>query len=351
MRKFLLVVALLAASVAAFPFQTPGVKDDKTAARPTSKIINAEQLLEDVRILSSDAMEGRGVGTRGSAMARAYVLRRFDDAGLRPLGASYEKPFPLPDGEGKKGKKETESADKKEAGKKEADKKEADKKDVEAKGTNIVGFVRGKSQPERFIVVTAHYDHLGIRNNQIYNGADDNASGVAALLQLAAHFARVQPENSMIFAALDAEESGLLGAFALVAELQSEKIDFELNVNLDMVSHSERGELYASGAYHTPALRPLLETVAARAPAKLLLGHDRPEQGQDDWTRQSDQFAFHKVGIPFVYFGVEDHKDYHKPTDDFETITPKFFVNATETILDALRTFDANLTSITSRKM
>jgi hypothetical protein len=341
MGKFLLIAALLAVPSAALPLQTPKLKDDKTAsARPTSKIINAEQLLEDVRILSSDAMEGRGVGTRGSAMARAYISRRFGDAGLKPLGASYEKPFPLSGGEGKRDKKEAERADK----------KEADKKDMEASGRNIVGFVRGKSQPERFIVVTAHYDHLGIRNNQIYNGADDNASGVAALLQLAAHFRSVQPENSIIFAALDAEEIGLLGSKSLVKQLQAEKFDVALNVNLDMVSHSERGELYASGAYHTPALRPLLEAVAARAHATLLFGHDRPEQGQDDWTNQSDQFAFHSVGIPFVYFGVEDHKDYHRPSDDFETITPVFFVHATETILDALKTLDANLSTVSPSK-
>ena len=96
-----------------------------------------------------------------------------------------------------------------------------------------------------------------------------------------------------------------------------------LDVNLDMVGHSERGELYASGTYHTPSLTPALERVAARAPVKLLLGHDRPEQGHDDWTNQSDQYAFHKAGIPFVYFGVEDHKDYHKPPDDFETLTQR----------------------------
>ncbi|HKG13990.1 MAG TPA: M28 family peptidase, partial [Pyrinomonadaceae bacterium] len=77
----------------------------------------------------------------------------------------------------------------------------------------------------------------------------------------------------------------------------------------------------------------------------LLLGHDRPGQGHDDWTNQSDQYAFHKAGIPFVYFGVEDHKDYHKPTDDFETITQPFFVHAAETILSAVEAFDTDLDS------
>jgi Peptidase family M28 len=319
MKEFLLAFILLASGASALPSQLPQNGDGKgAAALPSSTIINAEQLFEDLRILSADAMEGRGAGTKGGAMARAYIVRRFADVGLKPLWQSYEQPFDLPSNdEGRAGK-----------------------------GANVVGFLRGKSHPDRFIVVTAHYDHLGIRNGQIYNGADDNASGVAGLLQLAAHFTREQPDNSMIFAALDAEEIGLLGAYALVKQLRAERRDVALDFNLDMISHNDRGELYAAGAYRTPALRPLLEQVAARARVRLLLGHDRPEQGHDDWTNQSDQYAFEKAGLPWVYFGVEDHKDYHKPSDKFDSITPAFFVHAVETLLDALKTLDANLDGV-----
>jgi hypothetical protein len=316
MKEFLLALILLGSGASALPSQLPKSGDGRSAAAlPTSAVINSEQLFEDLRILSADAMEGRGAGTKGGAMARAYIVRRFADAGLKPLWQSYEQPFDLPPGgDGRAGK-----------------------------GANVVGFLRGKLHPERFVVVTAHYDHLGIRHGQIYNGADDNASGVAGLLQLAAHFSREQPENSMIFAALDAEEIGLVGAYALVKQLRAERREVALNFNLDMISHNERGELYAAGAYRTPALRPLLEQVAARARVRLLLGHDRPEQGHDDWTNQSDQYAFEKAGLPWVYFGVEDHKDYHKPSDKFDSITPAFFVHAVETLLDALKTLDANL--------
>jgi hypothetical protein len=319
MKEFLLAFILLASGASALPSQLPQNGGGRSAAAlPSSAIINAEQLFEDLRVLSSDAMEGRGAGTKGGAMARAYIVRRFADAGLKPLWQSYEQPFDLPSNdEGRAGK-----------------------------GANVVGFLRGKSHPERFIVVTAHYDHLGIRHGQIYNGADDNASGVAGLLQLAAHFTREQPENSMIFAALDAEEIGLLGSYALVKQLRAERRDVALDFNLDMISHNDRGELYAAGAYRTPALRPLLEQVAARARVRLLLGHDRPNQGHDDWTNQSDQYAFEKAGLPWVYFGVEDHKDYHKPSDKFDSITPAFFVHAVETLLDALKTLDAGLDTL-----
>jgi Zn-dependent M28 family amino/carboxypeptidase len=319
MKQLLLALILTSSCGAALPVQqTPKEVGQKLeAAKPAEmkKKIDAARLLEDVRTLSADAMEGRGAGTKGGELARAYVERRFNEAGLAPLWSSFEQPFDLPS----KG----------------------------VKGVNVVGYVKGTKYPERLIVISAHYDHLGMRNGQIYNGADDNASGVAVLLQLAAHYTgAARPEHSMLFAALDAEEIGLVGARELVKRLKAEKRDVALDVNLDMVGHSERGELYASGLYYTPALRPALERVAAAAPVKLLLGHDRPEQGHDNWTNQSDQYAFHKAGVPFIYFGVEDHKDYHKPTDDFETLTQDFFIGAAETILEAVETLDADLEAV-----
>jgi len=313
MKRILLAVVLLASCAAALPRVEQGAQEGRGAA-PRAGRVDAAQLLGDVRVLASDAMEGRGAGAAGGVRARAYVVGRFVQVGLKPFGQTFEQPFELPGRDGRA-----------------------------RAGANVVGVVAGRRHPARLVVVTAHYDHLGVRDGQIYNGADDNASGVAAVIQMAAHFAREQPEHTLVFAALDAEEAGLQGARALVESLKREGRDVALNVNLDMVSHSDRGELYAAGAHHTPALKPLLEKVAASAPVKLLLGHDRPGQGGDDWTKQSDHFAFHREKIPFVYFGVEDHKDYHKPTDDFETITTDFYVGAAETILDAVKALDANL--------
>lgn len=286
-----------------------------TAPAVESKIIDAARLLEDVRVMSADDMEGRKFGTPGGAKARAYVARRFSEVGLKPFfGDSFEQRVT----------------------------QQARERTIE--GANLVGVVRGAKTPEQLIVVTAHYDHVGVRDGKVYNGADDNASGVAALLQMAAHFAKQPPAHTIIFAALDAEEgAGFAGSRTLVKSLLDAKSKVLINVNLDMVSHSDRGELYASGLHHNPSLRPLVERIAARAPVKLLTGHDRPEQGTDDWTKQSDHVAFHEKQLPFLYFGVEDHKDYHQPTDDFDTITPAFFVHAAETILDVVKTLDAEL--------
>jgi hypothetical protein len=93
-------------------------------------------------------------------------------------------------------------------------------------------------------------------------------------------------------------------------------------------------------------LKPILDDVQTRAAVKMLFGHDRPAPfsgGLDDWTGQSDHGEFHKAGIPFIYFGVEDHPDYHKPTDTAEKIEPRFFGDVADMVIEALRTFDARI--------
>lgn len=275
--------------------------------------VDRASLLNDVKVLAADDMQGRLVGSEGGARARAYVEKRFAETGIKPLGEAYARPFSF------------------------------ERKGETVRGVNLVGLIRGRSKPDAYIVVSAHYDHVGVRDGEIYNGADDNASGVAAVTALGAWFAKHPPEHSLLIVAFDGEEAGLQGARAFVADPPVAKTAITLNVNLDMVSRNPRNELYAAGTYAWPKLKPPLEPVAAAAPVKLLFGHDRPEQGPDDWTLQSDHGAFHRAGIPFVYFGVEDHPGYHKPSDDFDAITPDFFVGATKTIVEAVEALDAAL--------
>jgi Zn-dependent M28 family amino/carboxypeptidase len=290
------------------------------AVAPRSKVIDAARLLRDVETLSADDMQGRKADTPGGVKAREYVAARFRQAGVEPFGASYVQPF--------------EFSYPREAG--------------AHKGANVVGFVKGSGRADRYLVVSAHYDHLGVVNGEIYNGADDNASGVAALLALAAYFDKHRPAHSIIFAAFDAEEGPGGGSNSFVEKPPVSRAAIVLDVNLDMVSHNDRNELYAAGARPYPFLKPYLDRAAAAAPVHLIEGHDDPKLGKDDWTFQSDQGAFHKVGIPFVYFGVEDHKDYHKPTDDFSNINREFFVRATEAILSTVRLLDENLDAISA---
>ena len=284
-------------------------------AQPAS--IDGAQLMRDLQTLSADAMEGRLAGTPGGARARDYIVQRFKQAGITPVGKSYEHPFTFR-GRG-------ESADR--------------------GGVNVVGVIEGRRDPSRYIVMTAHYDHLGVRNGQIYNGADDNASGVAALLAVASRLSAERPEHSVLLAAVDAEELGLHGARALLRSPPVPREAMVLNVNLDMVARDAKNVLFASGTSHYPFLKEYLASVA-RSPVVLRFGHDTPGSKEDDWTRDSDHFPFHEAGIPFVYFGVEDEAHHHKPTDDPETVTREFFVGAANTILAAVRAFDANLEAI-----
>ena len=283
--------------------------------------VDSAQLLKDLVTLSADDMEGRLPGTPGGAKARAYILRRFKEAGIQPIGASYERPFTF------RGR--------------------GDSSDVG--GVNIVGVVQGRREPGRFIVVTAHFDHLGVRNGQIFNGADDNASGVAALLAVAARVSADKPEHSVVFAALDAEESGLNGAKAFMSDPPIARDAIVMNVNLDMVARDANNVLYATGTFQYPFLKAYLKDVA-RTPVTLRLGHDGTNPKEDDWTKDSDHFPFHEAGIPFIYFGVEDEAQHHKATDDAETVTKEFFVGAANTILAAVRKFDANLEAIKARR-
>ncbi len=268
------------------------VRDNKLAAN--------NQLLKDVETLSSDKYEGRKSGTKGADLAREYLIKRLEEIGATPMPSlgKFEQPFEIKTRNGA------------------------------TKGINLVSYVKGKT--DDVIVISAHYDHVGVINNEIYNGADDNASGVAALLSFIKYFKENPTNNTLIFALFDAEEMGLQGAKAFVANPPVPLEKIKLNINMDMISHNDKGELYVAGTFKYPQLKGFITTTNPNI--KLLLGHDDPKLGHNDWTNQSDQGAFNAKNIPFLYFGVEDHKDYHKATDEFKNINPQFYVDAVSAI-------------------
>jgi Zn-dependent M28 family amino/carboxypeptidase len=282
---------------------------------PAISTIDSAALIDTVRVLSAAEMGGRRTGTPGGLKARAWVRDRFAQIGLPPATRDgHVMPFRFTNRSG-------EAVD----------------------GANVAAICRGTGTDSAAVVVSAHYDHVGTRDGRVYHGADDNASGVAVLLELM-KVCRDRPfAHSLVFVAFDAEEQGLQGAKAFVASPPIPRERIALNVNLDMVARGDTGELYVAGTHHYPALKPPLERVAARAPMKLLFGHDLPGTGTSDWTMQSDHGPFHAARIPFVYFGVEDHPDYHKPTDTADKIDPKFLANAAAVILDALTALDTSL--------
>ena len=297
MTKYFIIIALLA------------------SATVSAQDINRKQLLRDVEILSSDVYEGRKTGTRENQMAANYIVSRFKDIGLNFYQDSFKHPFTLKNRTGNN-----------------------------ITGANLIGYIKGTS--DRVIIISAHYDHIGITKSLINNGADDNASGVAGLLAIATYFKDHKPDNTLLFIAFDAEEMGLQGAYSYLKNPVLEGSRIKMIVNMDMISHNDKGELYAAGAFKNPVLKKILKNADKETGVKIIFGHDDPKQGREDWTMQSDHGPFAQNNIPFVYFGVEDHKDYHKPTDEYQNINKDFFYGAAQGILNGIIKLDKQLNKV-----
>lgn len=269
--------------------------------------LDTDRLIEDLRFISSDTTEGRRAGSEGNRIAREYLVERFKEEGAEPFQGSYTHEFNFRNRQGE-----------------------------EMTGINVIGQVPGKT--DSVIVITAHYDHLGMQDSLIFNGADDDASGTAALIAYIDYFSQDQPNHTLVFAAFDAEEMGLQGARAFVQDsIFLDKV--KMNINLDMIAQNDSNEIYAVGTYHYPELKPVLDGIDT-GQINLLFGHDDPDSELDDWTYASDHGPFHQQGVPFIYFGVADHEHYHRHTDDFETIPQEFYKGTVRMILNAILAFD-----------
>ncbi|WP_299394365.1 M28 family peptidase [uncultured Gelidibacter sp.] len=271
---------------------------------------NTDSLIHHIKTLSSDAFEGRRTGTAGAEKAKHYIIDKFKILNVEPLVKDYEQAFTFTT------------------------------RGTTYNAVNVLGLIKGSTKPEEYIVISAHYDHEGIKNNQIYNGADDDASGIAALFAFAEYLENHPPEHSVILAAFDAEELGISGSHHYVNNAIVPLDKIKLNINMDMISRNDKNELYAVGTAYNTTLKSVISNYKSSTDVILLMGHDG-QDGKQNWTHASDHAPFHKMKIPFLYFGVEDHKDYHKPSDTFENIHPEFYKNAVKTIISIFGTVDA----------
>jgi Zn-dependent M28 family amino/carboxypeptidase len=312
-----LVISVLLAGLGVYAApQTP---------RP-STLIDSAQLLNDLKVLSADDMQGRLVETPGGEKARKYVIQRFVESGIEPMGVSYEEPFTF--------------AARGRAGAAPA---------ADRHGINVIGQIEGSKQPRRYIVISAHYDHVGMRGDTVMYGADDNASGTAGLFAVAKYFSAHKPANTLIFAAFDAEEAGEWGSKSFVKQPPVDASLIDIDLNMDMIGREPDDRLFVVGTALQPFLKPYVENIAKTAPVKLLIGHEDPKQ-PEDWTRQSDHYSFIVAKVPALYFGVEDFERYHKPTDTYESMTYDFYVRAIETMVLAAQEFDRHLSEIAKLK-
>ena len=311
----LVAVAATALAGACGP-QVPTDKpiDSKTDPKPAASSLSA--LETDLLTLTSDGFEGRGAGTAGGRRATAYLADRLTQAGLTPFDTDFRQSFSF-----------------------------------ESRGTQLEGInlVAAAPNPDldrpthsaldcahSLVVLTAHYDHLGTIDGEVFNGADDNASGVAVALHVAERAIGTGRPFHLVLALLDAEEVGLRGARALIERWPASVEErIEANLNLDMVGRSDGGVLWVAGAHHTAWLDPIVADLEGAAAIDVRGGRDHPGE-PPDWTGSSDHAVFHRAGIPFLYFGVDDHPDYHRATDDVEKLDRRFMTATIDVIERAL---------------
>ena len=290
----------------------------------SSKDFN-KQIKNDVRILASDSMEGRKTGTKSEKKAANYIANRFTELKLIPKGTDlYFQNFIF--------KLNTDPHE------------EAEfsniKKEGYAEGRNIVGFIDNKSK--QTIVIGAHYDHLGFGGEgslyrettlAVHNGADDNASGVALLLNLAARSNELGKANNYLFIAFSGEEMGLLGSNYFTKNTTLNKNTFNYMINMDMVGRlNESNTLAVYGVGTSPLFKQTLSS--NNSFFKLVYN--------DSGIGPSDHTSFYLIDVPVLHFFTGQHTDYHRPSDDADHLNYEGMVQISNYIVSLINDLDDN---------
>ncbi|CEN43175.1 M28 family metallopeptidase [Capnocytophaga canis] len=288
------------------------------AQKPIQKgfqAIDRKKAEAHIEFLANDLLEGRESGFRGGRIAREYIVAQLKQYGIEPLLSSnnYLQHFTAyrPENSAREPKRYTVTDS--------IITRLQKTFHVRLEMANVLGMIRGKKENE-YVIVGAHYDHLGMDANlfgdNIYNGADDNASGVSAVLQLAKAFKESgeKPERTIIFAFWDGEERGLLGSQYFI-----DKCSFRDNIksylNYDMIGRNNRPAEPKHVVYFYTASFPIFETWLKQDLKSYKLDLEPDYRAWDNPVGGSDNGSFAKYKIPIVWFHTDGHPDYHKPTD------------------------------------
>ena len=273
--------------------------------------INRSSAEATINFLASDELQGREAGFHGSRVTSEYIVSLLQWMGVSPLADSYFQPFDAYRKERqKKGRLEVHP-----------DSIVKLKQEVHQKLSmrNVLGMIPGKNTKE-YVIVGAHFDHLGIEpaldGDQIYNGADDNASGVSAVLQIARAFlaSGQQPERNVIFAFWDGEEKGLLGSkyFVQTCPFLSQIKGY---LNFDMIGRNNKPQQPKQVVYFYTAAHPVFGDWLKEDIRKYGLQLEPDYRAWENPIGGSDNGSFAKVGIPIIWYHTDGHPDYHQPSD------------------------------------
>ncbi len=258
-----------------------------------------ESIRKHIKTLASDSMQGRGTGSEGERMAAAYIISEFKKFNLSPLvdSKSFLQPFTFK--AGVHGEGETVTAH------------------------NVVAYLDNKASYT--IIIGAHYDHLGLGEHgnsleanskgQIHNGADDNASGVAGVLELARHYStnHVKEKYNFLFLCFSGEELGLHGSkyFTENPLIDLSKVNYMINMDMIGRLNEQNKTLMVHGSGTSPVWEPLLNNLESE---RVKIKTDSSGIGPSDHT------SFYLKDIPVLHFFTGSHSDYHKPSDDWDKI-------------------------------
>jgi aminopeptidase YwaD len=294
---------------------------------PVRAAVDADRVGADIRFLSSDALEGRGTGTAGNDSAAAFASRRYAALRLTPIVPGYLQSFTA------------RSAISAHGG-----------VPAELRTQNVVALLPGTDPALRgqLVVVGAHIDHLGrstvgaldpMAQNAIRNGADDNASGTAAVLELARLFRDRPMRRSMLFVNFSGEELGLLGSQYFVEHSPLPVDSIVAMLNFDMIGRMRGDSVIVYGVATATELPALLDSANVRARLTV--------RGIGDGFGPSDHSSFFARGIPVLHFFTNIHDDYHRASDDFEKINVAGTARVIELAEGVLRQLDAQDTRLT----
>jgi len=268
---------------------------------PAQHAAQPPRILDDIKFLTDDRLQGRATGSPGADSAAAYLARRFSQVGLQPAAGGWFQSFTI----GRDAPAITSGG-------------------VTAlSGKNVIGILPGRDPVLRnqTVILGAHYDHLGLggfgsldpdSTGRVHNGADDNASGVAAVIQVAARLAASPPARTVVFIAFSGEELGLLGSAYYVKQPIYPLTGTLAMINLDMVGRLRNGHLIVYGVQSAKQFPALLDSLNWYA------GFDLKAQG--DGYGPSDQSSFYAAKRPVLHLFTDLHEDYHRTTDDWEKI-------------------------------
>jgi hypothetical protein len=295
----LAVVLVSAMPMCAQENRHSNAKQEAASAGPAddASMITEDVLRHHVSVIAHDSMRGRVTPSRGLDRTAAYIASQFARFGLRPLGDSgtFIQHYPIPSG-------------------------------GRGQAPNVVGLLEGSDPALKgeYLVFSAHMDHVGVGQpvggDSIYNGADDNASGTAAVMALAEAFARAKerPRRSVIFLTVSGEEAGLWGSAYFASHTPVPLDSIVADLNIDMIGRNWRDTIVAIGREHSD-LGPTVARVAAAHPELRMATIDDPWPNESFYYR-SDHYNFARRGVPVLFFFSGTHADYHGPDDEIDRI-------------------------------